>query len=151
MGSIKLEAGTITTIASTELNSLANNAGALGAEFDNAAGLWLFGAFELTVTFGSAPTAGSTVDLYLIPAPDGANYDDAITGASGSAPATCYAGSFPVRAVTTAQKIPLGFAQSGYVQLPPMKFKPFILDKSGQAFPASGSILKMTPFRYQSV
>lgn len=149
MATIKQEAGSITTIASTELNSLANNGGALGAEYDNATNLYLFGLFELNVTFGTNPTAGNTVDLYLIPAPDGTNYDDATTGASGAAPAPCYVGSFPVRAVTSAQKIPLGHGQA-LINLPPTKFKAFLLNKSGQAFPASGSTLKLIPHRYQS-
>jgi hypothetical protein len=151
MATIKLEAAAITTVASTELNSLANSAGALGAEYDNAAGLYMMGVFELNVTFGTNPTAGSTVDLYIIPAPDGTNYDDAVTGASGAAPMTAYAGGFPLRAVTTAQKVPLGMGIGGAVPIPPVKFKCFLLNKSGQAFPASGSTLKLVPFRYQSV
>ena len=152
MASIKLEAGSIVSVATTELNSLANNAAALGAEYDNATNLYLFGLFELNVTFGSAPTAGKTVDLYIIPAPDGTNYDDNTTGASGAAPATCFVGSFPLRAVTTAQKIPLGLAAQGYVQLPPTKFKVFVVNNaSGQSFPSSGSTVKMVPYRYQSV
>lgn len=150
MASIKLEAAAIASLATTELNSLANNAGALGAEYDNSTGLYLYGLFELNVTFGSAPTAGNTVDLYLIPAPDATNYDDAVTGASGSAPITTYVGGFPLRAVTTAQKVPLGLGLT-LVNLPPTKFKAFLLNKSGQAFPASGSTLKMVPYRYQSV
>jgi len=150
MADIKAKAGTIASMATTELNSLANNAGALGAEYDNATNLYLFGVFELNVTFGSNPTAGSTVDLYIIPAPDGTNYDDAVTGASGAAPATAYVGGFPLRAVTTAQKVPLGVGISGPVPLPPVKFKAFILNKSGVAFPASGSTLKMVPSMYQS-
>jgi hypothetical protein len=151
MASLKLEAAAIATVASTELNSLANAAGALGAEYDNATNLYMFGTFELNVTFGTNPTAGSTVDLYLIPAPDGTNYDDAVTGAAGSAPNTSYVGGFPLRAVTSAQKVPLGVGIAGPVQLPPTKFKVFALNKSGQAFPASGSTIKMVPYRYQSV
>lgn len=150
MADIKAKAGSIATMASTELNSLANNAGALGAEYDNATNLYLSGVFELNVTFGSAPTAGNTVDLYIIPAPDGTNYDDAVTGASGSAPASCYAGGFPLRAVTTAQKVPLGVGLSGPVPLPACKFKVFVLNKSGVAFPSSGSTVKMVPQLYQS-
>lgn len=151
MASMKLEAAAIATMASTELNSLANNGAALGAEYDNATNLYLFGLFELNVTFGSAPTEGSTVDMYIIPAPDGTNYDDAVTGASGVAPGTSYAGGFPLRAVTTAQKVPLGLGIRGRVELPPTKFKVFIVNRSGQAFPASGSTIKMVPYRYQSV
>jgi hypothetical protein len=150
MADIKAKAGAIVTVASTELNSLANNAGALGAEYDNATNLYISAVFELSVTFGSAPTAGSTVDLYIIPAPDGTNYDDAVTGAAGSAPATAYAGGFPLRAVTTLQRVPLGIGLSGPVPLPACKFKAFLLNRSGQAFPASGSTLKMVPSMYQS-
>ncbi len=150
MASIKSEAATIVSVATTELNSLANNAGALCAEYDNSSGLYLYGLFELNVTFGSAPTAGNTVDLYIIPAPDGTNYDDAVTGASGSAPITTYVGGFPLRAVTTAQKVPLGLGLT-LINLPPTKFKVFALNKSGQAFPSSGSTIKLIPYRYQSV
>jgi len=149
MSSIKLEAASISTVLSTELNSLANNAAALGTEYDNSSNLYLWATFELNVTFGSAPTAGNTVDLYIIPAPDGTNYDDNTTGASGAAPSTSYVGGFPLRAVTSAQKVPLGVVRR--VDLPPTKFKIFVVNGSGQAFPASGSTVKMIPYRYQSV
>ena len=148
MGSIKLEAGSIATLLSTEMNSLANNAAALGAEFDNSAGLWLFGLFELNVTFGTGPTAGSTVDLYIIPAPDGTNFDDAVTGASGSAPSTSYAGGFPLRNVTSAQKVPLGVVRR--IELPPTRLKALVINRSGQSFPSSGSTVKLVPYGYQA-
>ena len=151
MADIKQKAGTIVSLATTELNSLANTAGALGVEYDNSTNLYISGVFELNVTFGSAPTAGNTVDLYLVPCPDGSNYDDAVTGASGSAPASCYAGGFPLRAVTTAQKVPLGVGIAGPIPLPACKFKAFLLNKSGVAFPASGSTVKMVPQMFQSV
>lgn len=150
MASIKLEAAAITSLMTTELNSLASAAAALGVEYDNSTNLYLWGLFELNVTFGTNPTANSTVDLYLIPAPDGTNYDDAVTGAAGSAPATSYVGGFPLRAVTTAQKVPVG-AGLQLISLPPAKFKAFVVNRSGQAFPASGSTVKMVPYRYQSV
>ena len=150
MAPFKLQQAAISTLLSAELNPLPNHAAALGTEYDNATNQYLFGLFELAATFGSAPTAGNTVDLYIIPAPDGTNYDDAVTGASGAAPGTAYTGGFPLRAVTTAQKVPLGLGAQGYVQLPPTKFKLFVVNKSGVAFPASGSTVKMVPFRYQS-
>ena len=148
MASIKLEAASIATVLSTELNSLANAAAALGTEYDNSSNLYLWAMFELSVQFGSSPTAGNTVDLYIIPAPDGTNYDDNTTGASGAAPSTSYVGGFPLRAVTSAQKVPLGVARR--IDLPPTKFKVFVVNGSGQAFPSSGSTVKMVPYRYQS-
>lgn len=149
MASIKLEAASVSTVLSTELNSLANAAAALGTEYDNSSNLYLWATFELNVAFGSSPTAGNTVDLYIIPAPDGTNYDDNTTGASGAAPSTSYVGGFPLRAVTSAQKVPMGVARR--IDLPPTKFKIFVVNGSGQAFPASGSTVKMIPYRYQSV
>jgi len=150
MVSIKLEAASISTVASTELNSLASAALALGAEYDNTSNLYLFGLFEVNVTFGSSPTANTTIDLYLIPAPDGTNYDDAVTGAAGTAPAQCYIGSAPVRAVTSAQKIPIGLGLT-LVNLPPLKCKVAVKNGTNQSFPSSGSTVKMIAYRYQSV
>ncbi len=149
MASIKSEAAASTTVASTELNNLASAALALGAEYDNTSGLYLFGLFEVNVAFGSSPTANTTIDLYLIPAPDATNYDDVVTGAAGTAPAQCYIGSAPVRAVTSAQKIPIGLGLT-LVNLPPLKFKVAVKNGTNQAFPASGSTVKMVAYRYQS-
>lgn len=144
-GGSKYEAGAIQTLASTELNALANNAAALGVEFDNtlAANLWFWGLFELAVTFAVAPTADSVVEVYIITAPDGTNYEDG--SATGPvAPVVSLLGAWVLRAVTTAQRL----AIKG-VPLPPTKFKLLIFNKSGQAFPATGSTVKMVPYRTQ--
>lgn len=148
-GSTKWEAAAQATVASTELNSLANGSAALGAEYDNSSGLYIRGIFELNVTFGTNPTANSLINVYLVPAPDGSNYDDSVTGAGGSAPVTGYIGGFPLRAVTSAQKVPLGIGLQT-IEIPPMKFKLLVLNNSGQSFPASGSTILLTPYRYQS-
>lgn len=148
----KWSAAAITTLASTELNSLANAAGALGVEYDNSTNLMPFGVFELTVTFGSAPTAGRTVDLYIVPASDGTNYATNVTGSSGYAQSTGYVGSFVLQAVTTLQRLNLGgIGARGTLFLPPTKFKAYLLNNSGQAFPSSGSTLKMVGYQRQSV
>lgn len=148
--SIKLEAGTITSLMTTELNSLANNAGALGVEYDNATNLYIYGLLQVEVTFGTNPTAGSVLRLYLIPAPDGTNYTDNTTGASGYAPPPAFIGSFVLQAKTTIHRLSLmGTGPGGLIPLPPTKFKVFLLNNSGQSFPASGSTLKMIPYRYQ--
>lgn len=145
-------AGTVTSLATTELNSLANAAGALGVEFGNTTNLYTFAMFELTVTFGSAPTAGRTVDLYIVPAVDGTNYATNVTGASGYAQSTHYAGSFPLQAVTTLQRLTIGGSgMRGTLYIPPTKFKLYVLNNSAVAFPASGSTLKMLPYQRQSV
>lgn len=150
MADYKAKANTIQTLLSTALNSLANNYAALSDEFDNATGLWLKASFLLTVTFASNPTANNTCDLYLIPALDGSNYGDYTSGASGYAPSTCYIGGFPLQAKTTIQRVPLGLGQQGAIELPPSKFKLLLINKSGVAFPSSGSTVTMLASMYQS-
>ena len=138
--------GAITTLLSTELNSLANgSSSALGTEFDNTAAAYTLGLFELSVTFASAPGAGSLINLYLVSAPDGTNYDDG--SSSVTPPSTAYVGGFPLRAVTTAQKVSLGGGPLLLIYLPLLKFKILAVNGSGQAFPASGSTVKLVPYR----
>lgn len=153
MSTIKLETTSAATLASTELNSLANNDAALGAEYDNATNLYEFGVFELVVDFVSAPTAGPTIELYLVPALDGTNYADG--DGTPLAQLNTFIGAFDVRATTAAMRLILGLPGAmgapNLVPLPPLKFKALVYNKSGQAFPASGSTLKMVPYRRQVV
>lgn len=143
-----LTIGAITTLGSTALDALANGSGILLSAFDNDTDKYMWAAFELIVTWASNPTLGNLVDLYLIPAPDNTTYDDSVDGASEYAPPSAYFGGFPVRAITTIQRIPLGWGgMSGWKSIPTVKFKPFVINNSGFAFPASGSILKMKPWR----
>jgi hypothetical protein len=79
--SYKLEAGSLTTMLTTELNALAAGSGVVqvvgtNAAFDNSAvgNLYFWADFELDVTFAVAPTDDSAVELYLVPALDGSNY-----------------------------------------------------------------------------
>lgn len=133
---------TIATVLGTELNTLAINAytAASAAQGADAPGTPqpLFGDFELKVTFGSAPTVNTACDLFIVRAVDGTSYSD---GSASVIPApTTYVGSFSgIRAVTTAQI--LGLYD---VPLPPGLWKAILLNNAtGQAFPASGSTLKV--------
>jgi hypothetical protein len=72
--------GTVTTLIT--FANLANNArSAAGATYDPiATGLgYRLATVECALTFASAPTAGSTVDVWLTRAPDGTNFEDAAT------------------------------------------------------------------------
>lgn len=153
MADIKLKTTSVATLASTELNSLANGSAALGAEYDNGTNLYLWGLFLLSVTFGSNPTEGNLVNAYLVPAIDGTNYAYAPTGASPFVSPTMYIGGFAVDNVTSAQRIPLGIDGVVYkpIMLPACKFKILLLNNSGQAFPSSGSTLTMLPMWGQAV
>jgi len=124
-------------VLSTELNSLANGSRTNGGQvIDNSVNLDKYGWFELNVTFGSAPNADGYVALYLVTALDGTNY---ASGSSTVAPgAGAWVINIPVNAVNTAQN-----KQVGPVLLPPAKFKVIAENKTGQAFPASGSVIKL--------
>lgn len=136
---------TIVSVMTTELNSLANGSRAISSAIGaDATAANLLGDFELAVTFGTAPTLDNTVDLYLVRAADGTNYED---GNATIRPASnAFAGSFQLRNVTTAQRIVIRD-----VPLPPGLWKAVVLNSSGQAFPASGSTLKVRPHNYQNV
>lgn len=136
----------VSTAMSTELNSLAATTGkAISSAIDNSSNLDLFDDLELTVTFASAPTAGTVVEVYLLPSLDGGtSYAD---GSSTVTPQpSTFAGGFTVRAVTTVQRMVLrGIA------LPPGFFKYLVQNTTNQAFPASGSTLERNSYQLLSV
>jgi len=124
--------GTFTTaIAGADvaptLKNLANNGQKLGNEIDNATSARnMYADFDLLCKFQAAPSAGGYVALYLMQSVDGTNYADGSD--SVTPPATALVGTFPVRAVTDAQRVALR-----HVLLPATKFKPLVINKSGQA------------------
>lgn len=143
-GEIGWEAGSVQTLLTTELNSLAStSASNLGSAYDNGdpANLYLYGDFVLTVAFGSSPTLGTPVNLFLVPATDGTNYG---TADSTHIPANCGKGSFHVFNQTSSQKLII----QGVV-LPPTKFKVMVENGTNQAFTSSGNTVEMLPYREQ--
>lgn len=125
------------TVLTTELNSLGNTSRTnAGSAIDNGTNLDRYGFLELNVTFGSAPSAGGYVALYMVTALDGTNYDD---GSSSVDPGThTLVTTIPLRATTNAQKL-----HSVRFELPPCPIKFILENRSGQAFPASGSTVKL--------
>jgi hypothetical protein len=133
----KWSALTARTTLTTELNALADGSYSTpGTAIDNGTNLDRFGVAELTVDFASAPTDRAAIDIYLIPAPDGTNYADATEPAAYQ-----FVGSFMVDNTTSAQRL-----VSTRFEVPPCKFKFALHNRSGQAFPASGSVF--TPFTF---
>lgn len=132
----------------TELNALAATSGkAISSAIDNsdiAAGGYLFDDLALEVTFATAPTAGTVVEVYIVPAVDGTTYADGSTTVLPQA--ALYVGGFVVRAVNTAQKLALRG-----INLPPGLFKYLVQNTTNQAFPATGSKLRRNPYRIISV
>ena len=152
MAVLQLDPGSSAQLLTTELNSLANGSAAIdSSSYDNATNLYPSAAFELDVTFGSAATAGAPVDLYLIYAPDGTNFGDNTTGASPKTPLSQKVGTFYCLSQTANQLVAVTPAGQQYVELLPFLFKAYVVNGSGQAFPASGSTVTIYPFKYESV
>ncbi len=120
-----------------ELDALANGSRTnAGLEIANQTNLDQFGKLELTVDFVSAPSATATVSIYMVTAPDGTNYEDgSSTVDPGAHTLVC---TIPVRADTAAQRL-----CSKVFALEPAKTKFILLNNTGQAFPATGSILTL--------
>lgn len=133
------------TVLTTELNSLANGSRTnAGTQIDNGSNLDQFGCVELQVTFGSNPSAGAYVAIYAVRAPDDSNYED---GSSSVDPgAHRLVATIPVRASTSAQRL-----SSQVFPMDPSKTKFILLNKTGQAFPSSGSTLKLYTNNDESV
>ena len=122
------------SILGTEINSLANDAAVTSAVVSNTTEDDQYADFELVVTYGVAPVADKTVDMYLVRSVDGTNYED---GTAARPPAGGFVGSFVLDAVTTGQRKVLAG-----VMLPPLSFKILLVNKAGQAMAASGNTLK---------
>ena len=126
------------------LKSLTNNGRKTGNTIDNsAAGVRnILSDWELKVTFAIAPAANSPVELYFLKMPDGTNpeYGD---DTSIDPPPSALVGVFPCRAATVVQRITL----RGIV-LPATAFKPYVINKAGQAFTGvdNDSILSFIPY-----
>lgn len=121
------------TVLSTQLDGLANGTISAYSAAQAQTARYTRADFELLVTFGTAPTAGAFVGLYLVPVFDGVN-DPTNHQDYGSH----FAGAFPIRGVTTQQRVVLKD-----VKLPPLDFKVAAFNSTGQAFPASGSTVRM--------
>jgi hypothetical protein len=133
--------GTIATALSTELNSLTNNSLAVksGALTLTETG-YLLAEVELSVTFGSAPTANTGISVWFLREVDGTNYEP-----SSATPARAPDVVLPLLAVTTAQRVIVPCV------IPPGGFIPLARnDGTGVSFPASGSTIKIRAVTVQS-
>lgn len=138
--------GSVTTLMSTGLNSLASNGLVLGSAFDNTQGQAGDGAtlcdLELVVTYGTNPTANTGCSVWFLQSQDGTNYED---GDASTTPGRNPDVVFPLRAVTSAQRI------IRRVWMPWGLTKPLIRNEAGQAMASSGNTLKIRPVDYQGV
>lgn len=139
--------GTITSLMTTGLNSLANNGLVAGSVYDNTVGAagdgYTLCDVELVVTYGTAPGVSTGCTLWFLGSADGTNYED---GSSSVTPGRLPDAVFPLLAVTTAQRI------NRRVLLPWGKLTPLLKnDGTGVAMAASGNTLKIRPATRQAV
>lgn len=78
------EAGASGVTATLSLDALANGAARMGAAVDLGADFADEYIIELRVETGTAPTAGNTVELYLLSSTDNANWPAKVTGSDGA-------------------------------------------------------------------
>jgi hypothetical protein len=141
---VTLQRGTITTVLTTELNSLANNtytqSSVAGSSGILTSTQYLLAEVELVCTFGVAPTANTGFSVWFIREVDGTNYEQGYTGSTQPVRAPdCV---LPLQAVTTAQRVIVAA-----VPLPPGNFYVGILNNgTGQALAASGNTVKIRPY-----
>lgn len=140
----------VTTVLSTELNALAATTGkAISSALvnDESAAqptLNLFADLELAVDFVTAPTAGTVIELYLLPSIDGGTvYPDGSTSILPQS--SLYVGGFAVRNTTAAQVMLLRG-----VALPPGYYKYLVQNTTNQPFPATGSTLRQNTYQLQT-
>jgi hypothetical protein len=140
----------VTTVLSTELNALAaSNGKAISSGIDNyvpnpTPQLDLFADVELAVDFVTAPTAGTVVELYLLPSIDGGTvYPDGSTSVLPQS--SLYVGGFAVRNTTAAQVMVIRG-----VALPAGYYKYLVQNTTNQPFPATGSTLRQNTYQLQT-
>lgn len=137
--------GTIATVLSTELNSLANNAysAASAAQGSDTGAAEVYGDFELVIA-SYTPGSNPVVELYLIRSVDGTNFENG--GGSVVPSQDAYVGAFQIATGTGAKRAVLRD-----VPLPPGLWKAVVRNVTGGAFPASGNTLKVRPHSLQVV
>jgi hypothetical protein len=139
MPTVKDLRGTATTALTTGLNSLANNALVASSAITLSTGEpgYQRCEAELVLTYGTAPTANTACVVWLLREVDGTNYED---GSSTVTPGRNPDLVFPLRAVTTAQRIVV------VGDLPPGSFVALLRnDGTGQSMASSGNTLKLRP------
>lgn len=128
-----------------ELNALANSSGntlsTLGAPVQNTAG-WIFADVEFVAGGTMTPVAGAFIEVWLLRALDGANYEDGSATVAPGRPADI---TIPVRAGTT---ITPRAGSPGQV-LPPGFYKPIARNLTGVALPATGNLIRFSTYTEQ--
>lgn len=141
---VSARSGNPISIMTTELNSLTSTGSALSSAVDNDTDLDLYMDIEGLFTFGTGPTAGSVLEVYLVSSLDATNFEDGST-TGPIVPANGYVGCFVLRSVTTAQRMIIRG-----VAVPPTDFKLMVVARTtGQTAAASGNTVRALFYKEQ--
>lgn len=146
MSSVKWEVGSVSSVMTTELDSLAVDTNAISANIDNSTDLFLFEDVELAISegYGSDFIDGHHLDLYLVREQlDGGGYEDG--NASIDPPAVNLVGVFVIGPTLTSQVHILR-----QITIPPSAYK-YVLINQSDDLNTSGNTLKRRPYAYQTV
>lgn len=116
------------TASTPTAKNLANDGQKCSSEYDNTSNLYQYMDLMQLCRGASAFSAGGYVEVYLLTAIDGSTYQDGADD-STAPPASALVHVFPLRAVSTQQRI-----EKTNIWIPPTKFKLVIINKGGQAF-----------------
>lgn len=141
---------TLAAYLSTDLNSLANSTSdttgfsASGAEIDNTTDLFQYLALELVLAAqGAARAAGASIEIWIEVAVDPTpTYEDRANAAFTNR----LLAVIGLDAATTARR-----RNVEHIVIPPLKFKLYVRNRTGQAFAASGNTLKYRRYNEQGV
>jgi hypothetical protein len=156
MANIKLSvygSPVVVLAGASEMNSLANvSVGAVsgtgtGVILDNTALLNVVFDFELFMsTLPGAPTLGSTVELHAYGSIDGGTTYATSLATGTTLPNDPPIGLFYINGVGTSQRV-----QIRGITLGPGKYKFAVVNRCGQAFPATLATVTAIPYSYTSI
>jgi hypothetical protein len=140
-------ATTVISLAATLANA-ANTTSANATQLDNTTNNYPYGlaVLNITDTFAAAPTAGGTIDLYMVLDDiDGTADETPIPGTSDIIYLAKYVGSWVLDNQDVATIKPIVISLLGV-----QKARFFILNNSGQqiSYSATATIVKITPFSF---
>jgi len=145
MASILWDSADVSTVISTEMNSLQPELRCVSQEINNSSGLYLFNDVELFLnTNDQTPQYGSVVELYLLSAINNTNFEDGSVSINPSP--SSLVGVFNIMPSSSSQRQTLK-----QITIPPCKYKYLLINKTGAAMPPNNNTLKIVPYRYKTI
>lgn len=139
-----------TTLLTTEMNSLANNATALssvggssGVFTNSSTAQGMMGEIYLTLgAIGSGLSNGACLPGWFLVSPDGGSTFENVVSGSAMARPPDFVVPLPATTITAGWV----YKSASFVMIPALEYKVFVQNLSGQSFAASGNTIKIAPY-----